>query len=291
MGNYNYRLDERVINDANMQSASYATQQINTLIGVKNGSTPITALPSPTAVVTSQSVFSPQQVQDNTSRGLITPNTTTSTVGYDAILTQMSAIVFTYRGKTNDYPSMVNFFSNVSNVDAINSAINILGTTPSVNQGGGSTYDAGSPSMHKFYYLCQLLKQFPDVPKTASSCQAIQSNLTGLQNALTAQDATYASDKSSQRDNNNVAMTDAITVLTQHFNGLSSSLSCSLYLQDQSNTKDINAVINAANGTTGTTDETSTTVAATPNYALYIAIVLGLIVGTVVIIKVIKKKD
>ena len=281
-GNYIYTANGWVSKDSidNTTAADYANSQINKVV-----TNPNTTTASPPIGATS--VFSPSQLQDNVSRGLITPNTTTATAGYDPILAQMSAIVFTYRGRTNDYGSMVNFFSDVKNVAAINSALSLTGAAPSTNIG----YDTGTPSMHEFYYLCQLFKQFPDFTggATTTDCQSLQAYITGLQNALTAQDATYAADKSSQRDNNNVAMTAALGAITTYYNGLNSKLACSLFVQNQSNQNDINAVLTAGGiSTTGST-QTSNTTASTPNYALYLGIAVVVVVGFFVVKKMIKK--
>jgi hypothetical protein len=152
-----------------------------------------------------------------------------------------NSLTYTSGDLAGDIIGLQAFYKEKSNIPYITSAYELLGFIPPVQSQanhhwtdwGGTHYDhhnnfyGGDSSVAVFWQTALLFKSFPDVDNNTSSCQVIQSYISGLQNTQLNADKQFAADNDKNKHD---AITTAITKVSDYYNGLNSSLACSTYL-------------------------------------------------------------
>ncbi len=215
-----------------------------------------------------------------------------------ALRNQILDIVSTYTCMSQ-YQQMVSFFSNPANIEGIKDAVSVYGLPPK----NTASYHTGllyygewhdfcdwQNGVYKFYLASILFVNFPNLQKVQTNCEMIKDLQLSLQTELSNADRKFIADADDPYHSNQIAL---INERIAYYNGLFSGMTCDVYIQDKLEGKaaaqratelDLSQKSNLATFKAATSASANTSKLAT-----YVAIGVAGLIGTIVIIKMLKK--
>jgi hypothetical protein len=192
----------------------------------------------------------------------------------NGIMNQMLDIVGSYSCMA-EFSEMQGFFSNQSNLNAVNTAQQILGIPPKNREahhtffGGWTDYCDWDKGILKFYSAARLLSDYPPPAETQQNCGIFKNYANSIEASKTVADKGYTINVDAGRLQ---VIQSAIADVQSYYRGKYASMNCDTYLSDLEKQKVADAMQSAKQFDFNLVSQTSTAANTTSNVVSYVLI-------------------